>query len=154
MSPQRLSFLITESSIKLNIVAESGSPWCTPDENENGLEVRFSIFTLVSVFWSVILINCTNLFGDWCPLHIVKSACFLNSYIVILTTLSEVWFLSTCISCLHGIVHPSFWVCFFSNKTFWSPIILPCQSALCILIGTSSTLWHVFQSSKTRFSTA
>ena len=63
MSPLRSSFLITESSIKLNIVAENGYPWRTPDEIENGLEVRFYIFTLASVFWSVILINRTNLFG-------------------------------------------------------------------------------------------
>jgi hypothetical protein len=47
----------------LNIVAESGSPWHMPDEIENDLEVRFSIFTLVSMFWIVILINRTNLFG-------------------------------------------------------------------------------------------
>jgi hypothetical protein len=40
--------------IKLNIVAECGSSWRTPDEIKNGLEVRFTIFTLASVFWSVI----------------------------------------------------------------------------------------------------
>jgi hypothetical protein len=47
----------------LNVVAESGSLWRMPDEIENSLEVRFSIFTLASVLWIVILIDRTNLFG-------------------------------------------------------------------------------------------
>jgi hypothetical protein len=63
MSPLRMSFLITKTSVKLNVVVESGLPWRTPDEIESCLEVRFSIYTLASVLWLVILIN----------LHVVSS---------------------------------------------------------------------------------
>jgi hypothetical protein len=87
--------------------------------------------------WNLVLPNQTCVLvlhhegHDWCPLHIVKSACFLNSYVITLTTLSEVWFLSTSISCLCGIVHPSFWLCFLTNKTLWSPICSLSISTVC-----------------------